>query len=71
MKLRDYMLMTAQIDVLLALNRRLILEGCKSSNDKPVCAASILNDSVKPFETCGGECLSCLCGLLDEDCALR
>lgn len=70
MNLREYMLTTSQIDVILALNNRLATLGCRDDNEEPVCAAALLNEYAVPFTECEHDCLTCLCEALNKECAL-
>lgn len=67
MNLRKWMISSSQIDILLALNKSILQKGTVS------CIANVITSDEKSAELddkCTGDCLSCLCDLLDEECMI-
>lgn len=62
MKLREYLLKTAAIDVLMALNDRI-----KDEHKEYMCLGEILDWNNVDYFTCDGDCNKCLAAQLDKE----
>lgn len=65
MTLREWLLQTSQIDILIALNNQIMKNPFGAR-----CLGAVLSDYKKQRTDCDRGCLNCLCNLLDKEMEL-